>query len=49
MECLSHGQSQMLKAAMPLHKAMEYETAPAEMPPVRAAPSTPKHCFMTDT
>lgn len=26
MKCMSHGQSQMVKAATPLHKAMEYET-----------------------
>ena len=25
-KCMSHGQSQEVKAATPLHKAMEYET-----------------------
>ncbi|TKY50335.1 hypothetical protein E2542_SST27795 [Spatholobus suberectus] len=35
MECSSHGQSQKVKAATPLHKAMEYETTQGEMPPVR--------------
>ncbi|WJX57124.1 phospholipase D [Trifolium repens] len=39
---MSHGQSQMVKAATPLHKAMEYETTTAEMPLFTAAPSTPK-------
>lgn len=37
-----HGQSQMVKAATPLHKAMEYETPPEEMPPTKVAPSTPE-------
>ncbi|KEH24941.1 hypothetical protein MTR_6g009455 [Medicago truncatula] len=32
----------MVKAATPLSKAMEYETTPAEMPPVKVAPSTPE-------
>lgn len=27
--CMSHGQSHMVKAATPLHRAMEYETRPA--------------------
>jgi hypothetical protein len=31
----------MVKAATPLHKAMEYETNTAEMPLFTAAPSTP--------
>jgi len=41
--------TQMVKAATPLSKAMEYETTPAEMPPVKVAPSTPEHQFMTVT
>jgi hypothetical protein len=32
----------MVKAATPLHKAMEYETTTAEMPLFTVAPSTPK-------
>lgn len=37
--------TQMVKAATPLSKAMEYETTPAEMPPVTVAPSTPETLF----
>ena len=35
MKCSSHGQSQMVKAVMPLHKTMEYETFPVEVSPVK--------------
>jgi hypothetical protein len=49
LECMSHGQSQIVKAVTPLHKAMEYETTTAEMPLFTAAPSTPKHLFMAVT
>jgi len=38
---MSHGQSQMVKAGTPLHKAMKYETTSMEIPPVTAVPSTP--------
>jgi len=38
---MSHGQSQMVKAATPLHKAIKYETTPMEMPPVTMVTSTP--------
>lgn len=46
-ECMSHGQSQEVKAAMLLHKAMEYETtcprrsSPSPQEEGRGAPSTP--------
>jgi len=40
-KCYSHGQSQMINAATPLHKPMKYEIALAEMTPMKMVPSTP--------
>lgn len=47
---MSHGQSQMVKAATPLHKAMEYETAPGgDATSDGGAVDAKEHCFLTVT
>lgn len=46
---MSHGQSQMVKVATPLHKAMEYETCPQMEELLKEDHQHPGNLFMTVT
>lgn len=48
-ENMSHGQSQEVMAAMPLHKAMKYETSTQWRSFHEKGPSTPRSFFVKIT